>query len=107
MPPEPAACLASDRLGELLAYARQHYDAVLLVLPPPSKNSDAALPARWLTGYAPLVTMENTRFWDITQSLDTLENAGARICGWILQAASDSGAEKKLKDFKNQQDAIL
>ncbi|MFM7727339.1 MAG: tyrosine-protein kinase family protein, partial [Flavobacteriales bacterium] len=67
-PPNPAELLMSDKMNDLFAYLREHYEYVILDTPPLGLISDALALMPWATAMVYVVRQNYTR----RQQLETL-----------------------------------
>lgn len=86
VPPNPSELLMHQRFSQLLAWAQQHYDLVLVDTPPILAVTDASIVGRHAG-----TNMMVTRFGVTTQkevevSLSRFENSGVEIKGVIFNA---------------------
>jgi capsular exopolysaccharide synthesis family protein len=80
----PAAVLGLPALREALQQLRARFDWVILDGPPVTVYSDAAILAQLVDGTVLVVQAERTRWEVVNQAKRTLEDAGARILGAVL-----------------------
>lgn len=83
-PPNPAALLASPRLGELIAYLRQRYDRVLLDTPPILLGSDATLAVHRADTTLFVVDARSTKRSQALRGLAQLRSTGTRVAGVLV-----------------------
>jgi capsular exopolysaccharide synthesis family protein len=91
-PPNPAELIESNRLQELVAGLRQHYDYLLLDSPPAGGLIDSSLMCGLADGV--LFVVERGRF-DlklVSAALRQLDRAGAKLYGVVLNKAPAEGA---------------
>ena len=83
-PPNPSELLASERMRRRLAELRQLADVLILDSPPVLAVSDPALLAAQADGVIVVVNAARTRGQHAAQAINTLEGAGARLLGVVL-----------------------
>lgn len=95
IPPNPSELLGSSDMGELLEQVAPDYDYILVDTPPVGLVTDACVLAQNLDGAILLVRQGHARKDEVRQSVRKLQMAGARVLGYVLNAApSEQGAYK-------------
>ncbi len=82
--PNPAELLEEPLFGELLAYAREHYDYVVLDTAPLGGLIDAAIVARHCDGAVMVIEADAISRRLEQRVKDQLEKSGCRILGVVL-----------------------
>ena len=83
VPPNAAEILNSWRFGELLAWARQEFDYVLLDTPPARLVSDAAVLAKHGDGVLVVLDAKEASKRSLRQAMKVLEKVGANVLGTV------------------------
>ncbi len=84
IPPNPAELLASARMREFIAAAKQTYDVIFIDLPPICDVTDAGVISDIVTGYAFVVRSGCSDRRLIGVAADILVNLGGSIIGFVL-----------------------
>jgi capsular exopolysaccharide synthesis family protein len=83
-PPNPSEMLASERMRRRLAQFRQLADIVVIDTSPVLAVSDPAILAALADGAVLVVNAARTRGHHAAQAAQTLQSAGARLLGVVL-----------------------
>lgn len=83
IPKDPTGLLESEELENLLALLRQHYDYIMVDLPPVNTVTDAAILSRCIDGFLLVVRHDTTEHKDIAEMLRQLRFAGAKVLGFV------------------------
>lgn len=95
-PPNPSELLMRPQLTQLLEWAKQNYDWILIDTPPILAVTDAAIPAS-MSGATLLVgRFSTTRVKEIQVAQGRLENSNIKVSGFIFNAM-----EKKASNHYN------
>jgi receptor protein-tyrosine kinase len=89
-PPNPAELAESDRFAELLSYARQFFDYVLVDASPVQLVSDPAIIGTQGDGVLLVLDTQQTRKVAVRQSVKSLEAVGATVLGTVMNNVEDS-----------------
>lgn len=84
VPPNPSELLASRRMADLLAEARQTYNYVIVDAPALLPVTDAAVVAARADGTVLVVRHRRTTEDQVASAMDTLEAVSARLFGTVL-----------------------
>jgi polysaccharide biosynthesis transport protein len=87
---DPSRLLASDRLGKLLAQARESFDMVIVDAPPVLPVPDALTIGRWTDGAVIAVRYETSRFPLVEQAFRRLTNVGVTVIGAVVNGVRSS-----------------
>jgi capsular exopolysaccharide synthesis family protein len=93
IPPNPAEILTSDAMKRLLEEAAIRYDFVIIDSPPVLSVADANLLAPFVDGVIVVVDAGKTRRTQLVQAAASLESAGGRIIGLVLNKVRRSRRE--------------
>ena len=83
-PPNPAEILSSRRLAELLNWAREEFDYVLVDTPPVRLVSDSAILAKQGDGVLLVLDVQEASKKSLRQAVKTLEGVGATVLGTVM-----------------------
>ena len=84
MPPNPSELLMRDRMRQLLEWANDHYDLVIVDTPPMLAVSDAAVVGRSVGTSLLVARFGLNTAKEVSLSMQRLEQAGVNIKGAIL-----------------------
>ncbi|MBE7013375.1 MAG: CpsD/CapB family tyrosine-protein kinase [Ruminococcaceae bacterium] len=84
VPPNAAELLASDKMGELLEWASDKYDYILLDTPPVNIVSDATILSKYAHGTILVARNKYTAHPSIVNVLEALEFSGTKVFGFLL-----------------------
>lgn len=84
IPPNAAELLASDKMGELLDWAAEKYDYILMDTPPVNIVSDATILSKHVHGTILVARNKFTAHPSIAHAIESLEFAGAKVFGFLL-----------------------
>ena len=93
IPPNPSEILTSDAMKRLLKEASERYDFVIIDSPPVLSVADANLLAPFVDGAIVVVDASKTRRTQLVQTASSLESAGGRIIGLVLNKVRRSRME--------------
>lgn len=93
VPPNPAELLMSDKLESLLNWASEKYDYIVIDTPPINIVSDASIISKYVDGTIIVTRNKYTAHPSIEHAIKTLEFAGAKILGFLLN--DKTGSERK------------
>lgn len=84
IPPNPSELLGSHKMAEVIAWARDHYDYVLIDLPPILAVADAAVIGNMVDGVLMVVASGSMTPNEAMDAKKRLQQAGVTILGVIL-----------------------
>lgn len=84
IPPNPSELLGSHKMAEVIAWARDHYDYVLIDLPPILAVADAAVIGNMVDGVLMVVASGSMTPNEAMDAKKRLQQAGVNILGVIL-----------------------
>ncbi len=87
IPPDPGGLLGSPRLLELIEFAKQTYDWVLVDSPPVSAALDVAFLNRAVDGVVLMVKASSTTRPQVRKVLGQLQATGGNVLGVVLSSA--------------------
>ena len=90
---DPSRLLASDRLGKLLAAARESFDMIIVDAPPVLPVPDALTIGRWTDGAVLAVRYDTSRFPLVERAYRRLGHVGVPVIGAVVNGVrpSESG----------------
>lgn len=88
-PPNPAELLYRPRFAELVEHGKENFDFVFLDLPPVGIISDAAIVAPHVQSYVLVVRVNKSDYRALQETVENLEQVGAKIAGFILNEVDD------------------
>lgn len=90
VPPNPSAIVTSQAFRSMLDTVSQRYDAVLIDSPPVLTVADSNLLAPLVDGVVIVVDSSKTRRAQLAQTVRSIESAGGRILGIVLNKSRAS-----------------
>ena len=99
IPPDPTTLLESKNMADLLEVLRNHYDYIIIDLPPLMPVSDAAILSKYVDGYLIVVRHEKSEFNKIQDTLHQLEFSGAKIIGFVYNGKTLENHYSKSKKY--------
>lgn len=91
VPPNPSELLNSKRMGELLDWARENFDIVVLDAPPVLAVSDVQVLVPKTDGVVVVVNMGKTLKGDLKRTVEVLKLAEAKILGSVERVKEKHG----------------
>jgi capsular exopolysaccharide synthesis family protein len=104
IPPNPSELLASSRMAMLLETLKEHYDYIIIDLPPVNLVSDAVSVSKYISGMVLVVREEYAEKKEVSRCLNQLQFANVKILGCILNATKmgdGSYGKYKHRKYKN------
>ena len=83
-PPNPSELLSSERMVQLMAAAREHYDYVFIDLPPILETTDAGVLATTLSGFVLVVRAGYSNVDSVGAAVEGMQNIHANVVGFVL-----------------------
>lgn len=99
-PPDPAQLLASPRMAEIMERLATRADVVLYDSPPVLGFADAAVLAARVHAAFLVIEVGRNRPGTIRLALDTLQRAGARVLGGVLNRATTGDEPYYYYDYR-------
>lgn len=84
IPPNPAELLASNKMKQLLEYAKQTYDFIVIDTPPVLAVADAKILSQIVDGTIFVVRSGITEKEDVQKAYELLDDGKAKILGAVL-----------------------
>lgn len=92
LPPNPAELLESQRMADLLVWARERYERVIIDTPPTPSAPDAIPLIGQVDGVLVVVRLDHTRSDHARRLADHLLHGRAPVLGLVLNGSSSPGA---------------
>src|SRR5699024_855066 len=84
VPPNPAELLASQRMKDLIDYVGEHYDFVIIDMPPVLAVTDAKIVSQYVNGTLFVVRSGFTEKDELEKAYEIINDGKARILGAVL-----------------------
>ncbi len=91
IPPNPIELLSSKRMKDLLDILREHYDYIILDLPPVGEVSDAIVAADLVDGILMVVCQHYCTRKSFSHAVEQFDFVESRILGVVLNRVSENG----------------
>ncbi len=91
IPPNPSELLGSDRMMSLLEVLREHYDFIILDLPPVTAVTDALVACKLVDGMVVVVRSDRAVRGALAETIRQLRLVNAHILGFVFNGAQESG----------------
>jgi capsular exopolysaccharide synthesis family protein len=91
IPPNPSELLGSERMSSLLDVLRQHYDFIILDLPPVTAVTDALVACKLVDGMVVVVRSDRAVRGALAETIRQLKLVDAHILGFVFNGAQESG----------------
>lgn len=99
LPPNPSELLASKKMGNFLAMMSEHFDYIIVDLPPVNIVSDAIAISQYLTGMILVVKGNYTDKREFESCKRQLKLSNVKVLGTVMtNAGSQKSHYKKYKD---------
>lgn len=98
-PPNPIELLSSARMARLLQLLRQHYDYIILDLPPVGEVSDALAVAKQTDGFLLVVRQNYSNRMSLKAALRQFGFVDAKILGIVCNCAQDVFGDRYYKKY--------
>ena len=93
IPPNPSELLGSARMGALLDSLREHFDYIVIDLPPVNIVSDALSVSDMTTGMLVVVREKYTEKKELRRCYRQLKMANANVLGCVLSGVDSAGTK--------------
>lgn len=104
IPPNPAELAGSEQMTSIVELLRQHYDYIILDLPPVQAVSDPLIISKIIDGVIMVVRHQTSRKREIMDSVRQLKLVNAHILGFIYNGYGSSGGYYYRKDYKYREE---
>ena len=88
IPPNPSELISSDNMKALIEEFREHYDYVIVDLPPVTAVSDPLVMSKNIDGLAIVIRHGHTRRRDVMETMRQLKMVNAKVLGFIYNGYS-------------------
>ena len=99
LPPNPSDLLNSKKMQDVLNYLKDHYDIIILDVPPILPVTDAIILGSKTDGLCLVVRSENTNRDAILKTKKILDSSGIKITGVILNDVNYKNVYGYYKDY--------
>lgn len=102
IPPNPSELLGSEKMQAVVEFFREHFDYIILDLPPITAVADPLIVTKLVDGMVVVVRHKVTKRGDIRDSIRQLKMTGVRILGFVYNGyhSSSSYGYKKYGKYK-------
>ena len=90
LPPNPGELLASEAMAEMIHTLEERYDYILIDTPPINVVADALSLTKLVDGVVLIVRQGQTTHPNVKDALSSLEFAGAKMLGVVLNGSYDT-----------------
>ena len=98
LPPNPSELLGSKRMGDALKELANHFDYIVLDLPPVNLVSDALAVSKYITGMLVVIRQEYTEKKELAACFRQLHLSNVNVLGCVMnETTSDRGYYSKYK----------
>ncbi len=104
IPPNPSELLGSRRMEIILADLKEHFDYIIIDLPPINLVSDAVSLANLITGMVVVIREDHTEKKELERCFRQLELSNVKILGCIMnESKSGNGSYRKYRKYNYYQ----
>lgn len=107
IPPNPSELLMSPRFDMLIEKWKKEYDIIFIDFPPIGIVTDAIANCKNITGYIFVVRSGKSSAKEITSSISTLEQVGAKIVGMVLNDYNIKGADRYKRNYSRYKNKLI
>lgn len=93
-PPNPSELLNNARFDELISYAKQNYDYIIIDTPPLGLVIDAAIVAEKCDGAIIVIAKDQVKFSRAKSVVEQIEKSGCKILGAIINEVYNQKSRK-------------
>lgn len=98
LPPNPSELMGSKRMGDALRALSNHFDYIILDLPPVNLVSDALAVSKYITGMIVVIRQEYTEKKELATCFRQLRLSNVNVLGCVMnETTSDRGYYSKYK----------
>lgn len=94
-PPNPLELLGSDQMHQLLEHFEEHFDYIILDLPPVNIVADGLVASKWTDGLLTVVRRNYTERKALRLNISQVESIGVKELGFVLTYSSEGGFRYK------------
>lgn len=99
-PPNPIELLSSSRMSKMLQIFREHYDYIILDMPPVGEVSDALAVAKETDGILLVTRQDYCDRLSLREAVRQFEFVGCRILGFVYNCVSSSDGQYSKRYYK-------
>ncbi len=99
VPPNPSELLGSENMRAVLDLFKDHFDYILIDLPPVNVVSDPLVVSKHLDGMIVVVLHRYSKKQDINAAIRQLKMTGVRILGFVYNGYSPDGAVERSRRY--------
>ncbi len=101
IPPNPSELLGSKRMEAALNVLKEHFDYIIIDLPPVNIVSDAVAISSYITGMVVVIREEYTEKKELEHCFRQLKLSNVKVLGCVMnETKSGSGSYSKYKKYK-------
>ena len=101
IPPNPSELLSSKRMEAALRGLREHFDYIIIDLPPVNIVSDAVAVSSYITGMVVVIREEYTEKKELEHCFRQLKLSNVKVLGCVMnETKSGNGSYGKYKKYK-------
>ncbi len=102
IPPNPSELLGSKRMENVLNVLKEHFDYIIIDLPPVNVVSDAMAISSWVTGMIIVIREGYTSKKDLDRCMRQIKLSNVNILGCVMNESEEGSATRgKYKRGKN------
>ncbi len=91
IPPNPSELLGSDRMEKILELLKEHFDYIIIDLPPVNLVTDAISVSPYLTGMIVVVREDYVSKPDVEQCFRQMKLSNVKILGYVMNVSDNGG----------------
>lgn len=95
IPPNPSELLGSSRMEKVINTLKQHFDYIILDLPPVNIVSDAMAVAKLITGIVVVIRQDYASKKDVEQCFRQIKLSNIKVLGIVLNESEQGGGYYK------------
>ena len=92
IPPNPSELLGSEKMQAVIELFRNHFDYIILDLPPVTAVADPLIVTKFIDGVILVIRHKITKRGDIREAIRQLKMTGVRILGFVYNGYRSSGS---------------
>ena len=92
IPPNPSELLGSEKMQAVIELFRNHFDYIILDLPPITAVADPLIVTKFIDGVILVIRHKITKRGDIREAIRQLKMTGVRILGFVYNGYRSSGS---------------
>ena len=108
IPPNPSELLGSSRMENVLNQLREHFDYIIVDLPPVNLVSDAVAISKLISGMIVVIREEYTEKKELEKCIRQLKLSNVNVLGCVMNEAKSGngnyGKYRKYRSYKSYRD---